>query len=96
MAVEFPLVTVTNFGAPLLPTATEAQLKLVGDTVAAARQFVPCNRMSPRGTPVSARSTCVAARPLLLADPRDERRQVREQNAVLGEEWVSIRAPIDC
>jgi len=36
-----PFVSVTTFCPPLLPTATEFQLKLVGDGVTAARQFPP-------------------------------------------------------
>jgi hypothetical protein len=38
--VAFPFVNVTTFCAPLFPTATDAQLRLVGETVAAAKPFV--------------------------------------------------------
>jgi len=38
---ELPFVNVTVFAAPTLPSATLAQLRLVGLTVAAARHFDP-------------------------------------------------------
>lgn len=37
-------VSVTDFGPPALPIATLYQLKLVGETVPAARQFTPLRR----------------------------------------------------
>jgi hypothetical protein len=40
IAAAFPLVSVTTFCPPALPTATETQLRLVGETVTAARQLI--------------------------------------------------------
>jgi len=80
MAVEFPFVSVMAFGAPLFPTATDAQLRLVGATVVAAWQFVPCRTTRPSGTPNSPRSTYGAApRRKVAIQPTGV------QNAVLGE-----------
>ena len=39
-------VRVTGFGPPALPIATLYQLKLVGETVPAARQFTPVRRIA--------------------------------------------------
>jgi hypothetical protein len=36
-----PFVSVTTFWPPVLPTATEFQLRLAGEAVTAARQFAP-------------------------------------------------------
>jgi hypothetical protein len=41
IAVVPLFVRVTTFCAPLPPTTTDAQLRLVGETVAAARQLIP-------------------------------------------------------
>jgi len=40
IAAAFPLVSVTTFWPPALPMATETQLRLVGETVTAARQLI--------------------------------------------------------
>jgi len=40
IAEAFPLVSVTTFWPPVLPTATETQLRLVGETETAARQLI--------------------------------------------------------
>lgn len=62
------LVSETNLAPPLYPTATHAQLRLVGDTDAAANKFaaMPANAHSPR--PV--RSMRLAAGPLPRLRPR--------------------------
>ena len=70
MAAAFPFVNVMAFGAPLLPTATDAQLRLAGATVAAAKQFVPWRTPRTNGRPNSARA---AGRRLPMADTRDEK-----------------------
>jgi hypothetical protein len=48
---EPPFVNVTDFAAPTLPIATLAQLRLVGLTVAAARQLDPESRHETRRAP---------------------------------------------
>jgi hypothetical protein len=40
IAAAFPLVSVTTFWPPALPTATETQLRVLGETVAAAKQLI--------------------------------------------------------
>jgi hypothetical protein len=44
IAVVPVFVSVTDFGPPALPTATLYQLRVVGETVPAARQFTPLRR----------------------------------------------------
>ena len=46
MAVVAVFVSVTGFCAPLPPTGTDAQLKLVGETVAANRLVAACSAPS--------------------------------------------------
>jgi hypothetical protein len=74
---ELPFVSVTAFAPPVLPIATEYQLRLVGETVTAARQLAPCRASSANGTASIDRSNRTLASGLLRN--RDQRAIVKPE-----------------
>jgi hypothetical protein len=76
--LAFEFVRLTNLSAPVLPSATKFQPRLVGKTVAAAKQLAPFNKASANGMPIAIQREQTARRDPFESATIPERQRERE------------------